>query len=218
MIYAYHSVVYCYLFEKDTIHETPFGAVRVLLRLILFGQSITKEVTSINCGLSAVTLCSKVSEQCSETRCYRKAGLPACLYCTDSLQTALNMGGNMKRLSVFVSVLVMLFAVNGAFAADELAISGNVDAIVASIEKGTDVSTIKADSVEPYVFVMEENGKMLVHPTLAGESLKEKAPPVYDALMKASPEGVWVQYEWGGKMKHTYAKRTSGNLIVGSGY
>ncbi|GAB6193058.1 hypothetical protein JCM39068_28070 [Desulfocastanea catecholica] len=141
-----------------------------------------------------------------------------CLYCTDTLQTALNMGGNMKRLSLFVSVLVMLFVVNGAFAADELAISGNVDAIVASIEKGTDLSTIKADSVEPYVFVMEENGKMLVHPTLAGESLKEKAPPVYDALMKASPEGVWVQYEWAGKMKHTYAKRTSGNLIVGSGY
>ncbi len=125
---------------------------------------------------------------------------------------------NMKRLSVFVSVLVMLFVVSGAYAVDESAISNNVDAIVASIEKGTDVTTIKADSVEPYVFVMEENGKMLVHPTLAGESLKEKAPPVYDALMKASPEGVWVEYEWTGKLKHTYAKKTSGNLIVGSGY
>jgi hypothetical protein len=34
----------------------------------------------------------------------------------------------------------------------------------------------------------------------------------------ATPEGTWVKYEWKGKEKNTYVKKTKGNLIVGSGY
>lgn len=125
----------------------------------------------------------------------------------------------MKKLAVFVSLCSALFLVSiGYSAVDEAAISNNVDAIVAAIESGKDVSEFTADAYQPYAFIMEEGGKMLVHPSLAGESLKDKAPPVYQALMNATPAGLWVEYEWQGKMKHTYAKKTSSNLIVGSGY
>ena len=65
---------------------------------------------------------------------------------------------------------------------------------------------------------MEAGGNLIVHPTLAGQSLKEKAAPVYDAVAKATPEGTWVDYEWQGKMKHSYVKTTKSGLIVGSGY
>ena len=124
----------------------------------------------------------------------------------------------MKKVSVVLVALALLLVCNTSWAIDEATISTNVDSIVAGIDSGKDLSAIKADAYEPYAFVMEENGTMLVHPSLAGESLKEKAPPVYTALTKASPEGVWIEYEWQGKMKHTYAKKTSNNLIVGSGY
>lgn len=86
------------------------------------------------------------------------------------------------------------------------------------VDGGKDAASYKVDAFTPYAFILEEGGKLIVHPSLAGESLKEKAPPVYEALTKATPEGVWVEYEWKGKTKHTYAKKTKNNLIVGSGY
>jgi len=125
----------------------------------------------------------------------------------------------MKKLAAIFSLFsVLVFVSAGYSAVDEAAISSNVDTIVAAIDSGKDASEFKADAYQPYAFIMEEGGKMLVHPSLTGESLKEKAPPVYQALMNATPAGVWVEYEWQGKMKHTYAKKTSSNLIVGSGY
>lgn len=125
----------------------------------------------------------------------------------------------MKRLAVALSLISVLCCAAISFAAvDEAAISKNVDTIVAGIESGKKVTEYAADAFEPYAFIMEENGKMLVHPTLTGESLAEKAPPVYQALLAATAEGIWVQYEWQGKTKHTYAKKTKDNLIVGSGY
>jgi len=125
----------------------------------------------------------------------------------------------MKRFVFALSLLsVLCFATASLATVDEVAISDNVNAIVAGIDQGQDVMSFKADAYEPYAFIMEEDGKMLVHPTLSGESLKEKAPPVYEALLKATPEGVWVEYEWQGKTKHTFARKTKNNLIVGSGY
>lgn len=124
----------------------------------------------------------------------------------------------MKRFALVLSLFTVLFVVAGAWAIDRGAISSNVDAIVSGIDSGKDAMEYKADAFEPYTFIMEENGKMLVHPTLAGKSLKEAAPPVFDALMQASPEGTWVKYQWKGKEKNTYAKKTKSNLIVGSGY
>ena len=124
----------------------------------------------------------------------------------------------MKRIAFALSLVAVLFLVTGAWAVDKDAISKNVDTIVAAVDGGKDAASYKADAFTPYAFILEEGGKLIVHPSLAGESLKEKAPPVYEALTKATPEGVWVEYEWKGKTTHTYAKKTINNLIVGSGY
>lgn len=124
----------------------------------------------------------------------------------------------MKKVTVVLSLISVLCIAAVSFAVDEAAISKNVDTIVMAIESGTSVKDFAPDAYDPYAFIMETNGKMLVHPSLAGESLAEKAPPVFQALSVATPEGVWVEYEWQGKMKHTYARRTKDDLIVGSGY
>jgi len=127
-------------------------------------------------------------------------------------------GETMKRIVAILSMLSLFFVVTGALAIDKVAISTNVEAIVAELDAGKLSTSFKADSYEPYVFILEDGGKLLVHPSLTGESLKAKAPPVYDALTKADPKGAWIEYEWKGKIKHTYAKRSENNLIVGSGY
>jgi len=125
----------------------------------------------------------------------------------------------MKRLTVVLSLIAStLFVVHFAWAVNEASISSTVNKIVADIEAGKDAANLKVDQLTPYAFIMKADGKMLVHPSLAGESMKEKAPVVYNALMKASPEGVWVEYEWQGKLKHTYAQKTKNDLVVGSGY
>jgi len=128
------------------------------------------------------------------------------------------MGEIMKRLMLVLSFFAVLFVVAGAWAADKAAITHNVDAIVAGIDGGKDAMEFKVDAYDPYVFIMEDGGMLLVHPTLAGSNLKEKAPPAYAAVIQATPEGTWVKYEWKGKEKNTYVKRTKSNLIVGSGY
>ena len=63
-----------------------------------------------------------------------------------------------------------------------------------------------------------QDGRLLVHPTLSGEDLKEKARPIYDILQQATPEGMWVEYSWKGKDKRTFIKRYQGRFIVASGY
>jgi len=125
----------------------------------------------------------------------------------------------MKRISFILSVFLVVFFTSAAvFSADKAAIGKNVDDIVVAIDGGKAATDFKAGDYDPYIFIMEEAGKLIVHPSLAGESLKEKAAPVYDALTKATPEGVWVDYEWQGKKKHTYARKTKSGLTVGSGY
>jgi hypothetical protein len=128
----------------------------------------------------------------------------------------------MRKFSVlFLAVLIVTcFATFGFAAADKDAIKKQVDEIVAAMDGGKTADDFKdAAKKEPYyVFIMQEDAKLLVHPSLVGQSLKEKAAPVFDAVVKATPAGVWVDYEWQGKMKHTYVKKTKGALIVGSGY
>ena len=127
----------------------------------------------------------------------------------------------MKSIFIVgVAVVLGFCLVAGASAADEDAIKTQVDDIVAAIDGGKMAEDFSdAAKNEPYyVFIMEEAGKLLVHPTLMGESLKEKAGPVYDALLAATPEGNWVEYMWQEKQKHTYVRKTAGGLIVGSGY
>ncbi len=94
-----------------------------------------------------------------------------------------------------------------------------VDEIVVDIDAGKKPEDFAAAAQkDPYVFIMEGNGVLLVHPTLAGQSLKEKAEPVFNEVVKGTPEGVYVNYEWAGAKKCTYSRKTQSGLIVGCGY
>ena len=123
-----------------------------------------------------------------------------------------------KGLIILLVALVSLVLVFDAVAADKAAIKKNVDGIVAGIDGGKKAADYKANDYKPYIYIMEKSGNLVVHPSLAGKSLKEVAGPVYDAVMKATPAGNWVDYKWKGKQKHSYVKTTKSGLIVGSGY
>lgn len=125
----------------------------------------------------------------------------------------------MKKIAILAMVVMFGVCLSlNALAADKAAIQKNVDGIVAEIDGGKAAADFKADAYTPYAFIMEESGNMIVHPTLAGQSLKEKAAPVFDAIIVATPAGSWVDYEWQGAQKHSYVKKTKSGLIVGSGY
>ena len=127
----------------------------------------------------------------------------------------------MKRVAVLSLILIFgLCVATGAFAADKAAIKKQVDDIVVAIDGGKMAKDFAsaAQNKPYYVFIMEENGMLLVHPSLAGQSLKEKAEPVYNECAKATADGIWVSYVWKGKQKHTYVRKTKSGLIVGSGY
>ena len=124
----------------------------------------------------------------------------------------------MKRFFCMLSLAVVLLLADGLPAADIATIKNNVDDIVLAINKGKAATSIAADAYTPYVFIMDTEGKLLVHPYLAGEYLQEKGEPIYKALQQATTEGTWVIYLWKGAQKHTYVRKTNINLIVGSGY
>lgn len=124
----------------------------------------------------------------------------------------------MKRQPYFLLLMLAFFFVANVMAEDRIAIEKNVNELAAAIDAGKDAASFSADAYTPYVFVMEIGGRLLVHPTLAGDDLKEKALPIFEALSKATPEGQWVEYTWKGKEKHTFAKRHGANLIIASGY
>ncbi len=136
--------------------------------------------------------------------------------------TIIRKGSSMKRVALTCFVLLIgIFLATGAFAeADKAAIKKQVDEIVVAIDGGKTAADFKdAAKREPYyVFIMQPDGLLLVHPSLEGQNLKEKADVVYAAVVKGTPEGIWVDYMWKEKMKHTYVKKTKGGLIVGSGY
>jgi len=128
---------------------------------------------------------------------------------------------NMKRVAIISLVLIFgLCLATGAFAADKDAIKKQVDEIVVAIDGGKTAADFSsaAQNKPSYVFIMEEGGNLLVHPSLVGQSLKDKAEPVYNECAKATADGVWVGYVWKEKQKHTYVRKTKSGLIVGSGY
>ena len=127
----------------------------------------------------------------------------------------------MRRFAmIFLTLIMGICFSSGAFAADKDAIKKQVDDIVVAINGGKTVQDFMgaAQNKPYYVFIMEEGGMLLVHPSLVGKSLKEKAEPVYNECAKATADGVWVSYVWKEKQKHTYVRKTKGGLIVGSGY
>jgi hypothetical protein len=122
----------------------------------------------------------------------------------------------MKRVLLSLAAVFLLTTVLSA--ADKSMIKNNVDAVVTALEQGKAVTSYPADAYTPYVLIMDAEGKLLVHPHLAGEYLPEKAPPIFKALQQATPQGIWVQYLWKGAQKNSYVRRTKTNMIVGSGY
>ena len=123
----------------------------------------------------------------------------------------------MKRISVLLPLVVILLLATALSAADKTTIKNHVDEIVTAINNGKAATSYTADAYTPYAFIMDENGKLLVHPDLKGEYLLEKAAPIYEALRQATPGGIWVTYFWKGTEKQTYARKTNNNLTVGSG-
>ena len=127
----------------------------------------------------------------------------------------------MKKYFLVMLVVVVGLALTGVVsAADKDAIKAQVDEIAVAIEGGKPVSDFAdaAKNKPNYVYIIEENGNVLVHPSLVGESLKEKAAVAYDAVIQATLEGNWVMYEWEGAEKNAYVRKTKTGVIVGSGY
>jgi hypothetical protein len=127
----------------------------------------------------------------------------------------------MKKYALMMVVMVMGLALAaGVFAADKAAIEKQVNDIVMAIDGGKKASDFEsaAQNKPYYVYIMEKDGKLLVHPTLEGKSLKEAAMPVYEAVSKATKDGTWVTYEWNGAEKNAYVRETDNGEIVGSGY
>lgn len=124
-----------------------------------------------------------------------------------------------KLMTACIVVFIGLFLASTSLAVDEAALAANVNGIVEAIDGGKAPTDFKAEDFDPYIFIMEENGMLIVHPKLQGQSLgDEQYKPVYEALIQATPDGVWVDYEWGGGPKKSYVRKTQGGLIVGSGY
>jgi len=127
----------------------------------------------------------------------------------------------MKKYFLIMLVVIVGLALTGVVtAADRDAIKAQVDEIAVAIEGGKPVSDF-ADAAKKqphYVYIIEESGNVLVHPSLVGESLKETAAVAYDAVVQATLEGNWVKYEWKGAEKNAYVRKTKTGVIVGSGY
>lgn len=124
----------------------------------------------------------------------------------------------MKNLLIFLTMLLLFAWSAPVWANDRKLVKQRVDDMVEAINKGKPATDFAADTYTPYVFIMEASGKLLVHPYLQKEYLPEKAAPIYEVLQQATKEGIWVQYLWKGAEKTSYVRRTSNNLIIGSGY
>lgn len=125
-----------------------------------------------------------------------------------------------KHFMLLLVVMVGLILTGVVSADDKAAIKTQVDQIATAIDGGRAPKEF-ADAAQRkphYVYIMEAGGLLLVHPSLAGENLKEKAAPAYDAVVQATPGGTWVTYEWQGKEKNAYVRKTTSGVIVGSGY
>ena len=127
----------------------------------------------------------------------------------------------MKKFFMIMLVMIVGLSLAGlASAGDKAAIKSQVDEIVMAMDGGKMAKDFSdaANRKPYYVYIMEDGGKLLVHPSLTGENLKEKAQPAYDAVVKATPDGTWVKYQWKGKEKNAYVRKTKSGDIVGSGY
>jgi hypothetical protein len=124
----------------------------------------------------------------------------------------------MKKIPYTGFVLLLVMMLTGVILAHEIAENKKlVDEVVDAINKGKKAEDFKhLSKKEPYyVFIMEPDGRFLVHPLYG--SLQEWDKPIFNAVSKATTEGLWVSYDYQGK-RHTYVRKTKSGLIVGSGH
>jgi hypothetical protein len=127
-----------------------------------------------------------------------------------------------KFLCPILYLMVGMMLTGVIWAADKEAIKkqiiNQVDEVVAAIDSGKKAEDFKMlAKKEPHVFIADQSGKLLVDPTFEGVNL-QTWKETYDAIFKATAEGVWVEYIYYGALKHSYVKKTKDGFIVGSGY
>ena len=124
----------------------------------------------------------------------------------------------MKRILLVGLVLLVGMMFTGIILAHEIEENKKlVDEVVDAINNGKKAEDFKDWAYkEPYyVFIMDQNGKFLVHPIYTQLQAWDKV--IFDALLKATPEGLWVSFPWRGN-RHAYVRKTNSGLIVGSGH
>ncbi len=125
----------------------------------------------------------------------------------------------MKRFTLITMIfLIGLCFSTTSFSADRTAIEKAVSKV--AIDGTFTDEACKACAPEGlYLFVMKQAGELVVHPKK--DAIKNLNAPkyqvIYDELIKATPTGTWVTYQWGGKQKNTFVQK-SGDYIVGCGY
>jgi len=101
----------------------------------------------------------------------------------------------------------------------EKQIKKQVDEVVAALDSGKKAEDFKGLSIKGIedLFIVGPGGTLLVHPEYVGQNLKTWRA-TYDAIVQATTEGLWVEYEHHRLPKRSYVKKTKGGLIVASGY
>ncbi len=124
----------------------------------------------------------------------------------------------MKKILYTGLVLLIGIMFTGVILAHEIEENKKlVNEVVDAINKGKKPEDSKdlAKKEPYYVFIMEQDGRFLVHPYFT--RLQEWDKPIFDAVSKATAEGLWVSYPYLGE-SHTYVRKTKSGLIVGSGH
>jgi hypothetical protein len=124
----------------------------------------------------------------------------------------------MKKILYTGLVLLIGIMFTGVILAHEIEENKKlVNEVVDAINKGKKAEDFRdlAKKEPYYVFIMEQDGGFLVHPYFP--RLQEQDKPIFDAVSKATTEGLWVSYPYLGK-SHTYVRKTKSGLIVGSGH
>jgi len=124
----------------------------------------------------------------------------------------------MKKILYTGLVLLLGMMLTGVILGHEIGENKKlVDEVVDAINSGKKAEDFKdwAHKKPYYVFIMEPDGRFLVHPVFT--RLQEWDKPIFDAVSRATTEGLWVSYDYQGK-SDTYVRKTKSGLIVGSGH
>jgi len=124
----------------------------------------------------------------------------------------------MKKILYASLALLLGTMLTGVILAHEIEENKKlVNEVVDAINNGKKAEDFKdwAHKKPYYVFIMEPDGRFLIHPVFT--RLQEWDKPIFDAVSKGTTEGLWVSYDYQGK-SDTYVRKTKSGLIVGSGH